>query len=272
MDVPRGFHRTEERFLAFGTDAYNADMDACSGQRRLLAIETSSARGSVALGEGARLLAVNDLATTSQHCQLLIPTIDGLCVRQGWDAGTVDEIYVSAGPGSFTGLRIAVTVAKSLAMTLQLKVVAVPTMDVIAARAEELADPPPHLAVALDAKRQQVYGAAYRLQAGRYRPLMDACLLSPAELVARTPTPLGLTGEGLIYHPDAFKAVDARWIPEEQRWPRAQEVQRLGWELAQQGRYTDPAQLLPIYIRVPEAEERWALRHGIPHQEPLDRP
>jgi tRNA threonylcarbamoyladenosine biosynthesis protein TsaB len=243
-------------------------MDARSGQRRVLAIETSSARGSVALGEGPRLLAVGELATNSQHCQLLIPTIDDLCVRQRWEPRSLDEIHVSAGPGSFTGLRIAVTVAKTLAIILDLRVVAVPTTDVIAARAEELADPPSHLAVALDAKRKQVYGAVYRLEAGRYRPLVGPCLLSPAELIARTPRPLGLTGEGLTYHAEAFKGAGAPWLPEHLRWPRAQEVHRLGWEMAEAGHYSDPVGLAPIYVRIPEAEERWAQRHGIRVNDP----
>ncbi|UCG33103.1 MAG: tRNA (adenosine(37)-N6)-threonylcarbamoyltransferase complex dimerization subunit type 1 TsaB [Phycisphaerales bacterium] len=263
----------EARFRAFGLGAYNGDMDARSGQRRVLAIETSSARGSVALGEGPHLLAVSDLATTSQHCQLLMPTIDNLCMRQGWDPKTLDEIHVSAGPGSFTGLRIAVTVAKALAISLRLRVVAVPTLDVIAARAEELADPPPNLGVALDAKRKQVFGAVYRLQAGRYRPLAEACLLSPAGLLARTPQPRWLTGEGLTYHAEAFRAADTPWVPEEHRWPRAEEVHRLGWEMAAAGCYTDPERLLPIYVRIPEAEERWSLRHGgMSHRKRPSRP
>jgi len=52
------------------------------------------------------------------------------------------------------------------------------------------------------------------------------------------------------------------WIPDEYRMPRAEEVYRIGWEMAQQGRFTSPMGLVPIYIRPPEAEERWAERHA----------
>ena len=237
-------------------------MDERQVQPRILALETSSALGSVALCQGPRVLAVGVLATTSRHCQWLIPTVRDLCRQQDWPPHLLDQVYVSAGPGSFTGLRIAVTVAKTLALALDLKVVAVPTAQVIAARAESLEAPPPHLAVALDAKRRQVYGAVFRLQEGRYAPLLEACLLAPAELLARSPRPLGLTGEGLTYHAEAFQAGDVPWVPAEYRMPRAQEVHRIGWGMARKGCFTPPAALAPIYIRPPEAEERWARRHG----------
>jgi tRNA threonylcarbamoyladenosine biosynthesis protein TsaB len=237
-------------------------MQTASDHPRVLAIETSSALGSVALAAGPHLRLLQTLPTTSKHCQLLMPAISSLCSRAGWQPASLDEIYVSAGPGSFTGLRIAITVARTLALALDLRVVAVPTMQVIAAGAEGLDRPPSHLAVALDAKRQQVYGAVFRYQQGCYVPLVEACLVAPDELVERSPRPAALTGEGLAYHADAFQQFDVPWLPEEYRLPRAEHVHRVGWEMARQGRFTPPNELVPIYIRPPEAEERWSARHA----------
>ena len=206
------------------------------------------------------MLAERALATTSRHCQMLLPAIRDLCKETGWEPEMLDQIYVSAGPGSFTGLRIAVTVVKALAGALGAKVVSVPTLHVVAARALALETPPPNLVVALDAKRGQVYGAIFRHTGAEYLAELDACLLTPAELLARASRPVHLTGEGLAYHARGFQVPDAPWLPEELRFPRAVEVHRIGWRLAQQGCFADVERLLPIYIRIPEAEERWQAR------------
>jgi tRNA threonylcarbamoyladenosine biosynthesis protein TsaB len=230
---------------------------------RILAIETSSAHGSVALAEGDDLRAVADLATTAKHCQHLMPTIDALCRQSGWKPTDLDHIYVSAGPGSFTGLRISITIAKTLATALGLQIVAVPTMRVIAARAESLDEPPASLGVVLDAKRQQVYASLFQLRDRQYEMVLDACLMTPAELLERAPRPLSLTGEGLAWHADAFQEHAIDWLDEDHRMPRAQEVHRIGRRMAKQSEFTPPNELIPIYIRVPEAEEKWAERQGL---------
>lgn len=233
-------------------------MSATDRAPRILAIETSSARGSVALAEGAEFRAAEELATTAKHCQHLMPTLDRLCHKQGWAPEYLDQVYVSIGPGSFTGLRISVTIARTLAMALDLKVVAVPTMRVIAARAAGLDEPPRNLGVVLDAKRKQAYGSILKLRRGQYEVVMDACVLTPAELLDRAPRPLHLTGEGLTYHADACRGDHIRWVPEDSRIPRAQEVHRVGWEMAKRGMFTPANELVPLYIRPPEAQEKWA--------------
>lgn len=235
----------------------------CAPERtpRILAIETSSVQGSVTLAEGAEFLAAEDLATTAKHCQQLMPTLDRLCQKQGWTPEYLDQVYVSIGPGSFTGLRISVTIARTLAMALDLKVVAVPTMRVIAARAASLDEPPRNLCVVLDAKRKQVYCSILKLKRGRYEVAMDACVLTPAELLDRAPRPLHLSGEGLTHHADACRGEHVQWVPEDFRIPRAQEVHLVGWEMAQRGMFTAANELVPLYVRPPEAQEKWAALH-----------
>lgn len=228
---------------------------------RIVAIETSSALGSVALAEGDELRAVAELATTARHCQNLMPTIDALCRQTGWRPNDLDQVFVSAGPGSFTGLRISITIAKTLATALGLHIVAVPTMRVIAARAESLHQPPDRLAVVLDAKRRQVYASLFQLRDRQYQTVLDACLMTPAELLERAPRPLTLTGEGLTWHADAFQGHTIDWLDHDHRMPRAREVHRIGRRMAKRSEFTPPNDLIPIYIRIPEAEEKWAERH-----------
>ena len=92
-----------------------------------LALETSTAIGRVAVVEHGRVLAAATFATGLRHAAEMLPTIDVLLAAQKWSPRKVEELYVSVGPGSFTGLRIGVTWAKTLAMVTGTRLVAVNT-------------------------------------------------------------------------------------------------------------------------------------------------
>ena len=98
---------------------------------RALAIETSSRVGSIAIADGDRLLAEEQFEHGLQHAAQIVPIIDRLCRAQGWSPRDVEHVYVSAGPGSFTGLRIGITLAKTFSLATRVKLVAVPTMRVL---------------------------------------------------------------------------------------------------------------------------------------------
>ena len=159
--------------------------------------------------------------------------------------------------------------------------------DVIAENAAVLDSPPPHLVVVLDAKRGQVFAAVYtRLgmstpgpaaagglesatAAGQaasptraYRRIVEPCLIEPARLLADAPRPLAVIGEGIEYHRPAIDASGAMVLDPSLWPPRAGNVHRVGWGLAQAGQFTPPRMLVPFYLRRPEAEELWEKRHG----------
>src|SRR5258706_15103665 len=119
---------------------------------RALAIETSGRIGSVALVDENESIEEREFPHGLQHAAGLIPLIDEMCETRGWKAADLREIYVSAGPGSFTGLRIGITLAKTLAFVTGAKLVAVPTMRVLVENAPEAR----HVIVVLDAKRDQI--------------------------------------------------------------------------------------------------------------------
>jgi len=229
---------------------------------RVVAIETSGRLGSVALGVAGEPVDVVVFSTEANHAVELLPTIERLTAHRGWPADSIDQFYVSAGPGSFTGLRIGITVARTLAMAVGAKVVAVPTVDVLACNALDLPNPPEHLAVVLDAKRKQVYTGVFHLDGGRYRKVVDACVMAPADLLARTERPLAILGEGVAYHRSALAAPEVSVLDDQLNRPRAEVVLQLGWELACSGQLADVKTLVPIYLRRPEAEDLWNARHG----------
>ncbi|HTV48626.1 MAG TPA: tRNA (adenosine(37)-N6)-threonylcarbamoyltransferase complex dimerization subunit type 1 TsaB [Phycisphaerae bacterium] len=230
---------------------------------RSVALETSSRIGAVAVGAGAVLLAQRQFSSTMRHAVELMPTLADLVKEQGWKPADIQQVYVSVGPGSFTGVRIAVTAARALNQALGCKLVAVPTVDILAANAPVEAE---NLGVILDAKRGQVYAARYRRNsAGELQRTAGPMLGDPREFVADSPRPLHLIGEGIDYHrPALFTGVADVIEVDKSLWtPQAAQVHRLGWQLAQAGKFTLREELLPIYLRKPEAQEVWEKKHGM---------
>jgi tRNA threonylcarbamoyl adenosine modification protein YeaZ len=154
----------------------------------ILAVETSGRLGSVALAQGDKLLSEARFSGPMRHSAEIFPAITGLLNKIDKKPNQIEHIYISAGPGSFTGLRIAVTLAKTMALANNSKIAAVDTLDVIAANAatdntelfshrghrehrEKINEcraglAPPimlaeRLAVVLDAKRGQFFIAVY---------------------------------------------------------------------------------------------------------------
>src|SRR3954453_3601300 len=131
---------------------------------RGLAIETSGRLGSLAVVDGGRGVAEDTFPHGLKHAAEIVVRIDQLCRGQGWGPADLREVYVSTGPGSFTGLRFGITLAKTLAFATGAALVAVPTVRVLAANAPPDAR---HLVLVLDAKRDQVYTARFAREAER---------------------------------------------------------------------------------------------------------
>jgi tRNA threonylcarbamoyladenosine biosynthesis protein TsaB len=222
---------------------------------RGLAVETSSRIGSVALVQDGRALAEETFEHGLQHAARIVPAIDQLCRQLKWDSADLRQIYVSAGPGSFTGLRIGITLAKTLAFVTGARLIAVPTVRVLAENAPAEAR---HVIIVIDAKRDQIFAASFERESDGWSQREPAHLDSLATMLARAPRPVHLIGPGIpAHHKFISDAQTQVQICDESLWrPRADVVARLGWQMALAGQFTDPLQLSPIYIRRPEAEEK----------------
>jgi tRNA threonylcarbamoyladenosine biosynthesis protein TsaB len=230
---------------------------------RALAIETSARTGSLAAVEDGRVLAEDQFPHGLKHAAEIVPRLDELCRGQGWSAGDVKEVYVSVGPGSFTGLRIGITLAKTLAFATGARLTAVPTVRVLARNAPWDAR---HLVLVLDAKRDQIYTARFDRTSADV-PWIEAeaaHLDNLPSVLARAPRPVHLLGEGIPHHQKFIAPDDPAVIvtPEDLWRPRAAAVAGEGARMAAMGQFTDPQQLLPIYIRRPEAEEKFGQTTG----------
>ena len=188
-----------------------------------------------------------------------MPAIDALCREHGISAADLGELYLSVGPGSFTGLRIGAATAQLLAQVLQLDVVVVPTMAVVAQNAP--ADAATNLAVCLNLKGDTLYQGLYHLEGDYWSLRGDPGLATIADLLDTAPRPLAILGDPLGDLPQPLPD-GVTVLPAELAEPRARHVWRLGREKAQRQEFADPLKLLPLYVRVPEAEQQWRSRYG----------
>ncbi|MHC4153642.1 MAG: tRNA (adenosine(37)-N6)-threonylcarbamoyltransferase complex dimerization subunit type 1 TsaB [Planctomycetota bacterium] len=239
----------------------------------ILAVETSGRIGSVALAVGEKLLGQREFSGAMRHSSEIFPAICALLEDLHRKPPDIEHVYVSVGPGSFTGLRIAVALAKTMHLANKTKIVAVDTMDVIASNASDYLrqkDADIHrIATILDAKRSQFFVAAYELRSSknnntRYERILPDCLMTAPQFLeefAGNTEPIWLLGEGLLYHKDAFKCEGVDFLPEDYWSPHASKVHQLGRQMSLKGEFTDPLTLQPLYLRRPEAEEKWKQRN-----------
>jgi len=226
-----------------------------------LAVETSGRSGSVALGVGGKLLSERRFPAPMKHSAEVLTAMGALLRRFGKTPKQVDQVYISAGPGSFTGLRIAVTIAKMMNLAGRAQIAALDTLDVIAANAADyVAEKQPNInkiATILDAKRSQFFTAVYRKKTGKWEKIQPDYLMTAPEFVekfADPDDPVWLLGEGLVYYKNEFTCAGIEFFPESTWVPRAGKVYQLGWEKACAGDFADPLELTPAYLRKPDVK------------------
>ncbi len=235
----------------------------------ILAVETSGRLGSVALAQGGKLLGEQHFTGPMRHSAEVFPAILCLLQQFGKKASQIEQVHISVGPGSFTGLRIAVTIAKTMALANQAKIVAVDTLDAVAANvisftagraenAENESKPNERLATILDAKRDQFFIAVYdKTSDAIWEKVLPDYLMTAEEFLDRFAgcgKPIALIGEGLVYYKDKFNDPAVRCLDEKFWNPSAANVHHLGWHKAQQGDFTDPLALTPNYLRGPDVK------------------
>lgn len=231
----------------------------------VLGIETATRVAGAAVVNEDRLVAERFVHNRKTHSQILLPMIQQVLADAGVTPRELEGIAVSGGPGSFTGLRIGMAAAKSMAQVLQIPVVGVPTLDALAwnaAGAEGLICP------ILDARKQEVYTCLYKSDNGVPVPVTDPRALSLAELrdlLASLNEQVTMLGDGVpVYGAEIVQALGekVRFAGRINLFSRAAGVAELGRRMIKAGPVGDPLTLQPVYIRRPEAEVTWDRKHG----------
>ena len=214
---------------------------------RVLAVDTSTMAGGVALLDDARIVGESLLDVRTTHSERLMVAIDRALTDAGWDASALDGLAVAVGPGSFTGLRIGLATVKGLALALGCPVAAVPTLDAMAAALPWASRP---VCPVLDARKGEVYASLFRWDAGVMRREWDYLALAPEALAARLAEPVIGVGDGA-------GLVSSAWMTLAQPIRRGPCAAMVGWLGVQRLRHGDTvaaAELVPTYLRPSEAE------------------
>jgi tRNA threonylcarbamoyladenosine biosynthesis protein TsaB len=227
----------------------------------ILAFETSAKAASVALHDGSKLLAESYQNTGLTHSQTLMVMAEDMLKQCGYTARDVTHVAVAAGPGSFTGVRIGVAAAKGLAWGLQAHCYGVSTLEAMA-KNFGLADGV--ICACMDARRNQVYNALFRVEKGVCSRLTEDRAISLADLageLVQLEDAVYLVGDGSLVAKAALG--EGVIAPAEHRMhQRAAGVAMVAAEMIAAGLEGDAEALQPNYLRLSQAEREKLERQG----------
>ncbi|NVY95956.1 tRNA (adenosine(37)-N6)-threonylcarbamoyltransferase complex dimerization subunit type 1 TsaB [Lactobacillus sp. DCY120] len=222
---------------------------------KILAFDSSNQPLVVAVAENDQVLATAADLDLRSHSVKLLPLIDQLMQKVGWQPQDLDRIVVAQGPGSFTGVRLAVTTAKVLAWTLGIELVGVSSLAVCAQSQSDFSG---LIIPWFNARNQNIFTGIYRFQTSSLQTISPDQHLSWTTLLSRlakVSQPLCLVGADLTLPKQAladFPQVQAQLV--EEKLPQAQALVQLGY-LGQP--VTDLDHFSPRYLRKTQAELTW---------------
>jgi tRNA threonylcarbamoyladenosine biosynthesis protein TsaB len=232
-----------------------------AGDGLLLAVELSGPTGSVALGTASGVLAEMSFTVPANHSAALLPAIDRIVRGSGVTPGDLRGIVVGAGPGSFTGIRIAGATAKGMAHALGIPLFAYSSL--LAAAAQHAAAATGTVCAVFDARGRDVFIAAYRfLPQPETVRTPGAMTLDDAMSTFAGSAPQLWVGDGALRHRAELEArFGARVVaPAHFALPRATSLLWLGTVGPEAGRVADPGSWEPTYLRSSGAERIAAAR------------
>ncbi|MBF0444126.1 MAG: tRNA (adenosine(37)-N6)-threonylcarbamoyltransferase complex dimerization subunit type 1 TsaB [Magnetococcales bacterium] len=230
---------------------------------RILAMDTVGQQGSVALLDSETPIASSLLLNPTGHVVSLPQAITSLLQKAQMVMGDINLLAVTVGPGSFTGLRIALGLAKGLALGQGVSVVGISTLDVVAAGSggKKGGD---YVASILDARRKEVFFALYQLTNGGFLKSVNEPFIANPVTIAQdlgsnpelNNQPIYMNGTGLGPYNDLFiAALGNKYIPaSKEAWqPDPFLLGKLGLQKFTEHGGDNPANLQPLYLRRPDA-------------------
>jgi len=227
---------------------------------KVLAIESSNQTMSAAVVDNGRLVAEINTNGNLQHSTQLMPAIDRVLTIAGWEPSDLECIAVAKGPGSYTGIRIGATIAKTLAWTLGLPLVPVSSLKIIAANGEGATE---RIIPIIDARRKNCYTGIYRYENQTLVNLIPDSHVASEEWFSRLLAEEGnylFIGEDITIYKERISELfgeRARFASESQALPRASVLAALSTNETE----IDPHLFVPEYLKNPEAEEKWQEVH-----------
>lgn len=227
---------------------------------KILAIESSNQTMSTATVENGLVVAEYTRNGNLQHSTQLMPAIEAVMAKSGWKPQDLDRIAVSQGPGSYTGVRIGATIAKTLAWTLKKPLVPVSSLELLAANARLS---PYAIIPLINARRKQVYASIYKEENGKLVTLRpDAYVDSETFFreLAEGEGPYLFVGQDIPLFETRIRELlqeKAYFAPSHEWLPRAGTLGVLSQDMEP----VDAHLFTPQYLKKSEAEENWEKLH-----------
>jgi len=225
---------------------------------RILGLDTATWTASVGLLSNGQIVAERSAVTGGSHGVSIFPLIDTVLRDGNCDVRDLDGIAVSNGPGSFTGLRVGLSVAKGLARAAGLRLIGVPTLEALA---RTVADRHRTICALLDARKGELYSACFASTPSGWTRLTPDALCTAESLLDRLPRPCTVLGDAVATYGTFLRhrlGDDITLLPFDAYPPRGGTVATMGWESVQSGTTDDLPSLEPFYIRPCEAELKFA--------------
>jgi tRNA threonylcarbamoyladenosine biosynthesis protein TsaB len=216
----------------------------------LVAIDTATDHASLALHDGWRVRVEYTWESPRRHTVELLPRLVGALEQLGLGPDHLSCVAVTRGPGSFTGLRVGLAVAKGLALARGLPLIGVPTLDVVATAQGKSRYP---LCAVLQAGRGRICVATYRWRENTWSTQEEPHLTTWQNLVQETSSPTLFCGEINSTGVEILATLGelATLLPAAARLRRAGFLADIAWQRLNQGEIDDPVTVTPIYLQHP---------------------
>lgn len=241
--------------------ASNSGLGNSSSDAMILLFDTSTPTGYLALGDSSRVLAHAMWQAEQSHSRQLPPQIQSALAHGGITAAELTHIAVGIGPGSFTGLRVALATAKGLAISLNIPIVTLTSLKLFAAACRATT---PQVVATTDAFRGELYIGIYEQTVGEgstrsFKQKQDVLSMTPdaaIEILRQLRDPFTVTGSGFARYESQFTNAlgPIPYVPLAE--PDFAGMLTVASKHVQENRFADPAAILPYYVRQAEAVEK----------------
>lgn len=224
----------------------------------ILALDSTAVTAAAALCDDEKLIASYTVNNGNTHSETLLPMIESILKQAHLTVSDIDLFVCSAGPGSFTGVRIGAATIKGLAFGRQKPCVGVSTLEALAHNLE-LVSEKALICPVMNARRGQVYNALFSCEDGVLERLTEDRLITVEELEAEllekySALPVYLCGDGYDITRKLLKTVKPEMTPEPLIYQSGYSVAICGLKQYRLGSYTDDKGLSPVYLRPSQAE------------------
>ncbi|MEM6526432.1 MAG: tRNA (adenosine(37)-N6)-threonylcarbamoyltransferase complex dimerization subunit type 1 TsaB [Bacteroidota bacterium] len=213
----------------------------------ILSIETSTTVCSVAIHDDGKIKASSTYYIDKSHSTVLIPTIDTLIIRSGYDKSDLSAVALSKGPGSYTGLRIGTSTAKGLCFALDIPLIAVGTLEGLAKQVAPFLDLDVRLCPMLDARRMEVYTCILDNDLSVVKDVHPAIIDDTSFKKELDGSKVVFFGNGAHKCREVIKHQNAIFIDGIE--PSAEEIGYLAYTKFQESAFEDLAYFEPFYLK-----------------------